>query len=380
MGKKLNKPEGEKPESMNVVDLLIRLLSAESVTPDDAGLMDFVTEYLPGYEAIRVDEGGVKNLFLTQKFGEGEHVCFAGHIDVVPPGEGWEGHPFVPRIANGNLYARGAQDMKSGVAAAMAVLRETKRFPGRLSLLLTSDEEGDATHGTQIMLAHLREIDLLPGSCVVAEPTCEAHFGDAIKLGRRGSINGYLSIQGKQGHAAYPEKSLNPVHQIAPRLAELAGVDLDSGDEDFAPSKLVITDIRGGMEVTNVTPSELKIMFNVRNNTHTDADAVRAHVERVCDGLDFSLELTQGSWPFVTDREAGIVGKITQSIEAVTGITPAYSTAGGTSDARFMGQYGVEVVEFGTRNDTIHAANERVMISEVEGLYRVFGHLIRRWS
>lgn len=366
-------------ESMNVVDLLIRLLSAESVTPDDAGLMEFVTEYLPEYEAIRVDEGGVKNLFLTRKFSEGDHLCFAGHVDVVPAGEGWENDPFVPRIENGHLYARGAQDMKSGVAAAMAVLRETKHFPGRLSLLLTSDEEGDATYGTQIMLAHLEEIDLLPESCVVAEPTCETTFGDAIKLGRRGSINGHLMIRGQQGHAAYPEKSVNPVHQVAPRLAELAGIDLDSGDEDFAPSKLVITDIRGGMEVTNVTPNDLKIMFNVRNNTRTTAEDVRSHVERVCEGLDFSLELTQGSWPFVTDRGAGIVGKITASIEAVTGITPAYSTAGGTSDARFMGQYGVDVVEFGTRNDTIHAANERVAIDEVEGLYRVFGDLIVQW-
>jgi len=367
-------------EPMHVVDLLIRLLSAPSITPDDAGLMDFVTEYLPGYEAIRVDEGGVKNLFLTRKFGEGDHLCFAGHVDVVPPGEGWQSDPFVPRIEEGNLYARGAQDMKSGVAAAMAALREVEAFPGRLSLLLTSDEEGEATYGTQIMLAHLKEIGLLPDSCIVAEPTCEERFGDAIKIGRRGSINGYLTIRGRQGHAAYPEKAVNPVHQIAPRLAELAGVDLDSGDANFAPSKLVITDIRGGMEVTNVTPAELKIMFNVRNNTRTTAEEVRAHVERVCEGLDFELKLTQGSWPFVTDREAPIVTRLARSIEEVAGQRPAYSTAGGTSDARFMGQYGIDVVEFGPRNDTIHAANERVAITEVEGLYRVFADLIGRWE
>ncbi len=367
-------------EAMGVVDLLIRLLSAESVTPDDAGLMDFVAAYLPGYEAIRVDEGGVKNLFLTRRFSPGRHLCFAGHVDVVPPGEGWLSPPFVPRLEEGMLYARGAQDMKTGVAAAMAVLREAGDFRGRLSLLLTSDEEGEATYGTQIMLAHLKERALLPESCVVAEPTCERHFGDAIKVGRRGSINGVLTIRGEQGHAAYPEKSVNPVHQIAPRLAELAGVDLDRGDDDFAPSKLVITDIRGGMEVTNVTPGELRIMFNVRNNTHTDARKVREHVERVCGGLDFSLELTQGSWPFVTDREAPIVQALSRSIERVTGVAPGYSTAGGTSDARFMGAYGIDVVEFGPRNDTIHAANERVAIEEVEGLYRVFGDLVRHWE
>ena len=170
------------------------------------------------------------------------------------------------------------------------------------------------------------------------------------------------------------------MHQIAPRLVELAGVNLDEGDDDFAPSKLVITDIRGGMEVTNVTPGELKIMFNVRNNTRTDADAVRAHVERVCEGLDFDLRLTQGSFPFVTDRGSLLVARIAKSIETVTGVQPHYSTAGGTSDARFMGQYGIDVVEFGTRNDTIHAPNERVAIDEVEGLYRVFGDLIGRWK
>ena len=367
-------------ESLHVVDLLIHLLSAPSITPDDANLMAWIESYLPEYDATYRNEGGVTNLFLTRKFGTGDHLCFAGHVDVVPPGAGWESDPFVPRIEGGDLYARGAQDMKSGVAAAMAVLREVEHFPGRVSLLLTSDEEGEATYGTQIMLAHLETLGMLPDYCVVAEPTCETTFGDAIKIGRRGSINGYLTIRGRQGHAAYPEKAINPVHQIASRLAELAGVDLDEGDDDFAPSTLVITDIRGGMEVTNVTPGELKIMFNVRNNTRTDAEAVRSHVERVCAGLDCDLRLTQGSFPFVTDRRSALVERITKSIETVTGTSPKYSTAGGTSDARFMGQYGIDVVEFGTRNDTIHAPNERVAIEEVEGLYWVFSALVGQWE
>ena len=367
------------PQSMNVVDLLIRLLSAESVTPDDGGLMAFVSEYLPQFKAIRVDESGVKNLFLARKFGQGSHLCFAGHVDVVPAGAGWQSDPFVPKIAEGNIYARGAQDMKSGVAASIAALREVEHFDGRLSLLLTSDEEGEANFGTQIMLAHLQEISLLPEYCVVAEPTCEVAFGDAIKIGRRGSINGYLTIHGRQGHAAYPEKSINPVHQIAPLLDQLAGVDLDDGDADFAPSKMVITDIRGGMEVTNVTPDALNIMFNVRSNTHTTAEDVRAHVEQVCEGLEMELRLTQGSFPFVTRRDSAIVQKLSESIQQVTGRAPKFSTAGGTSDARFMGAYGIEVVEFGPRNDTIHAANERVAIDEVEGLHRVFADLIGRF-
>ncbi len=365
---------------MNVVDLLIRLLAAESITPDDAGLMEFAESYLSDFKSIYHNEGGVKNLFLYKKFGEGDHLCFAGHVDVVPAGDGWESNPFVPKIKNGMIYARGAQDMKSGVAAAMSALRQAESFDGTLSLLLTSDEEGDAEYGTQIMLAHLQKTDMLPDYCVVAEPTCEEEFGDAIKIGRRGSINGYLTVKGQQGHAAYPEKSINPIHLFAPRLAQMAGVDLDSGDDDFAPSKLVITDIRGGMEVTNVTPSELKIMFNVRNNTHTDADKVRRFIEDVCDGLEYELKLTQGSFPFVTERDSKLVGKMSNAIGGITGVRPKLSTAGGTSDARFMGAYGIDVVEFGVRNDTIHAANERVGIDEVEALQRVFITLVESWS
>jgi succinyl-diaminopimelate desuccinylase len=365
---------------MHIIDFFIKILSVESVTPADGGLMQTVTEYLDGYEAISVDEGGVKNLFLYKKFGEGEHLCFAGHVDVVPAGEGWESSPFDPLIREGSIYARGAQDMKSGVAAFVQVCKETEHFDGTLSILLTSDEEGDATYGTQIMLKHLKEMDFLPDYCVVAEPTCESIFGDAIKIGRRGSINGFLSIRGRQGHAAYPEKAINPVHQIAPILEKIAGVNLDNGDDDFAPSQMVITDIRGGMEVTNVTPNSLKIMFNVRNSTNTTQEDVQAHIEQVLEGLDFELRLDQGSYPFVTQHDSKIVQQITQSIQIITGVQTKLSTAGGTSDARFMGQYGIDVVEFGVINDTIHAPNERTSIAEVEGLYEVFTDLIQQWK
>ncbi len=365
---------------MNVTDLFLKLLSFPSITPDDAGSLAFIEQYLDGFEALYLNKEGVKNLFLYKKFGEGEHLCFAGHVDVVPPGDKWESNPFVPLVKDGKIYARGAQDMKSGVAAFVQVLKETKTFSGTLSLLLTSDEEGDAKYGTVLMLEHLKNIGMLPDSCIVAEPTCEEVFGDAIKIGRRGSINGYLTIDGKQGHAAYPEKAVNPVHLVAPRLGALAGINLDEGDADFAPSKMVITDIRGGMEVTNVTPGELKIMFNVRNSTNTTQESVRLHVEKVLEGIPHTLELKQGSFPFVTRRDAKIVKVMEKSIDAVTGARPKLSTAGGTSDARFMGAYGIDVVEFGVVNDTIHAPNERTSIEEVEGLYRVFGEVVRRFS
>ena len=365
---------------MNVIDLLLKLLSYESITPDDAGSLKYIETYLEGYEAIYYNKEGVKNLFLTKKFSDGEHLCFAGHVDVVPAGSSWDTNPFVPVIKEGRIFARGTQDMKSGVAAFVQVLKETTDFQGRLSILLTSDEEGDAKYGTVVMLEHLKTLGLLPDYCIVAEPTCEKKFGDAIKIGRRGSINGYLTMQGRQGHAAYPEKAINPVHQIADILTKIAGVNLDNGDEDFAPSQMVITDIRGGMEVTNVTPDSLKLMFNVRNSTKTTQETVKMHIANVFEGLDYTLELTQGSYPFVTTRDSKIVKKLTQSIEETCGVKTKLSTAGGTSDARFMGAFGIDVVEFGVINDTIHAPNESTTIKEVETLYDTFTSCVKHFS
>ena len=365
---------------MNVVDLLLKLLSFKSLTPDDAGSLKFIEAYLEGYEVSYVNKEGVQNLFLTKNFSEGPHLCFAGHVDVVPAGDGWETNPFVPVIKEGSIYARGTQDMKSGVAAFVQTCKETEHFEGRLSILLTSDEEGDAKYGTVIMLEHLKEIGLLPDYCIVAEPTCETVFGDAIKIGRRGSINGYLTLKGRQGHAAYPEKAINPVHQIASVLEKIAGTNLDNGDDDFAPSQMVITDIRGGMEVTNVTPGSLKLMFNVRNSTKTTQEEVRLHIDKCFKGLDYSLELTQGSYPFVTTRDSKIVEKLSASIKKMTGINTKLSTAGGTSDARFMGAFGIDVVEFGVINDTIHAPNERTSIKEVEALYAVFKDTVKHFN
>ena len=365
---------------MNVVDLLLKLLSYKSLTPDDAGSLKFIEEYLDGFESTYVNKEGVKNLFLSKKFGEGDHLCFAGHVDVVPAGDNWDTNPFVPVIREGKIYARGTQDMKSGVAAFVQTCKEVENFNGRLSILLTSDEEGDAKYGTVIMLEHLQEQGMLPDYCVVAEPTCETKFGDAIKIGRRGSINGYLTIQGKQGHAAYPEKAINPVHQIAPLLEKIAGINLDNGDDDFAPSQMVITDIRGGMEVTNVTPGSLKLMFNVRNSTKTTQEDIRLHIDKCFHDLDYSLELTQGSYPFVTTRDSKVVEKLTSSIYNVTGLQTKLSTAGGTSDARFMGAFGIDVVEFGVINDTIHAPNECTSIEEVEKLCEVFRNMVKYFN
>jgi succinyl-diaminopimelate desuccinylase len=367
-------------QRLDTIDLFLKLLSAESITPDDGGLLTYIENYLPQLEATWINEGGVKNLFLTKKFGEGKHLCFAGHVDVVPAGEGWESNPFVPMIKDGYIYARGTQDMKSGVAAFVQAVGDMgDDFAGRISLLLTSDEEGDGTYGTQIVLRHLKTIDLLPDYCIIAEPTCEEVFGDAIKIGRRGSINGYLTLRGKQGHAAYPEKSINPIHNIASILPKIAGHDLDEGDADFAPSKIVLTDVRAGMEVTNVTPNELKLMFNVRNSTKTTQETLKHFMQQQFDGLDYGLELQQGSYPFVTNRDSYIVNALREVIREETGVETKLSTAGGTSDGRHIAPYGIEVVEFGVINDRIHALNERTTIKEVETLYNIFVKILKRF-
>ncbi|BAF70346.1 succinyl-diaminopimelate desuccinylase [Nitratiruptor sp. SB155-2] len=362
---------------MEVIDLFKKLLSFPSITPDDAGSLEFIREYLSDFHALWFNKHGVKNLFLYKKFGEGEHLCFAGHVDVVPPGDGWESDPFEPLEKDGFIYARGAQDMKSGVAAFVQAVKEAKVFHGTLSLLLTSDEEGEAKWGTKYALEELERMHMTPQYAIVAEPTCEERFGDAIKIGRRGSINGVIEKIGKQGHAAYPEKAVNPIHKVAQVLPKMAGVDLDSGDEYFAPSKFVITDIRAGMEVTNVTPGRLKMMFNVRNNTKTTMQDVERFVHRYFDGMNYTLKLSQSAKPFLTDPNSKVVQVIDQAIKKMTGITPKHSTAGGTSDARFFAEYGVKTIEFGVKNDTIHAPNERTSKEEVEKLYLVFKEVIR---
>ncbi len=365
---------------MTTQELFFKLLRYKSITPDDDGAFFFIADYLSAYEHTIINIEDTKNIFIYKKFGDGPHLSFAGHIDVVPPGEGWDSDPFEPTLKNGKVYARGTQDMKSGVCAFIQAMKHTKEFNGTLSAILTSDEEGEATYGTIKVLEHLKKINFLPDYAIVAEPTSEEVFGDAIKIGRRGSINGYLNIKGKQGHAAYPEKSVNPISQIAPILNKMAGHHFDNGDENFAPSELVITDIRAGMEVTNVTPSELNMMFNVRNSTNTVKEDIEKYIVELCSGLDYNLKLTQGSFPFVTSKNSDIVGAIQNAIEVVTGSKAKLSTAGGTSDARYISKFGIDSIECGVINDTIHAINERCGMDEVEKLEKVFLHVIENFK
>ncbi|MGX2985170.1 succinyl-diaminopimelate desuccinylase [Helicobacter sp. 23-1048] len=379
-------------KTLDCVELTRTLITYPSVTPNECGIYKVIMHafsHLP-FECITQERNGTKNLFLHTKDSQTNdsspvgkpHICFAGHIDVVPAGEGWSENPFGGEVKNGRIFGRGSQDMKSGVSAFVCALKAfVEENPKiiescKISILLTSDEEGDGEFGTRYMLKHLENLNLLPTMAIVAEPTCEKVCGDTIKIGRRGSVNGKITIFGKQGHAAYPQHCINPTELLGVRLGDLAGVDLDNGDESFEPSKLVITDIRGGMEVVNVTPDKLTIMFNVRNSPATKVEHIESYIKKVLDGLDFELSIKQTSQGFITQRDNALVALMQESIQAVCGITPALSTSGGTSDARFFGARGIPVVEIGVTNDRIHAIDECVPIEQIRQLQSIFARFL----
>ena len=425
---------------MRAVEILQKLITYPTITPQECGIYGYIADLLEGFEMVRLDKGEVKNVFFykvvggdvarragsggdsVEKCAEGHvgeqaqnqgrkqgenragaqlmtdlarlkdlpHLCFAGHVDVVPTGEGWREDPFCGSLRDGIVYGRGAQDMKAGVAGFVAALEGLGGVMERVgvgedsrarlvSVLLTSDEEGVGIDGTRHVLEELEKLGLLPDFAIVAEPTSSEVFGDMIKIGRRGSINGILQILGKQGHVAYPEKCVNPVEILGERLGALAGHLLDEGDGDFAPSKLVITDIRGGIEAVNVTPQALKIMFNVRNNTLTTKEDIQSYVSGVLEGVEHTLELKQSSYPFKTPASGWLAQNLASSIHEIAGIRPAFSTSGGTSDARFFARYGVEVAEFGVKNDKIHSVDESVEAWEVEKLALVFSDILERF-
>lgn len=361
------------------MEILNELLKFQSITPDDDGAFNYISMILNDFEEINIDKNGVKNVIFRKTFGPGVHICFAGHIDVVKPGIGWDSDPFDPLQKDGFIYARGAQDMKSAVAAMICAVSGVQNFNGTISLLLTSDEEGDAVFGTREALKFLQSRGELPDFAVVGEPTCETVFGDTIKVGRRGSINGILRINGIQGHVAYPNKCVNPVHILASKFANFAGHDFDSGNDFFEPSKLVVVDIRGGMQVCNVTPSDVSVMFNVRNSNLTDANDIKNFINDLYKDCDFDLNLKVSSNPFLTDKNSKIVQKLSQSVQKISGVCPAFTTGGGTSDARYFAEFNVDVAEFGVINDRLHAINERVSVNEVQKLTEIYKDLIENF-
>jgi succinyl-diaminopimelate desuccinylase len=371
------------------VPLLKRLIRCRSVTPEDDGALDVVAEVLAkqGFKVERLmfSETGtpdVKNLFA--RYGEGKpHLCFAGHTDVVPAGdeESWQYPPFAGVETNGAIYGRGASDMKGSIAAFMAAAIDFigargPQFKGSISLLLTGDEEGPAINGTAKVLTRLKQEGAVPDHCLVGEPTCIGQLGDALKVGRRGSLTVWVAAHGRQGHSAYPQFADNPIPKLVRLLDRLASHRLDQGTDRFEPSNLAITSVDVGNPATNVIPGKafasINIRFNPLHNARSLADWIQAEVLAVEAEMGGKFELRFGEAADAFLTEAGpFVDMLRRAVEKVTGTAPQISTSGGTSDARFIKNY-CPVVEFGPRGETIHQVDERIDLNDLLQLKRVY--------
>lgn len=368
------------------LSLARELISRRSVTPDDAGCQPLLAERLEplGFLAERYRFGDVDNLWLRRGNG-GPLFVFAGHTDVVPPGpeEQWQTPPFEPSERDGYLFGRGAADMKGSVAAFVcAVERFVAANPehtGSIGLLLTSDEEGPAQDGTRRVIEALTEQGITPDWCLVGEPSSTERVGDTIKNGRRGSLSGTLSVKGTQGHVAYPQFADNPVHRAAAALTDLVNTEWDTGNTYFPPTSFQITNLHAGEGANNVIPGNLEVAFNFRYSTETSADALKERVARLLERhrLDYDIEWHLSGTPFLTD-EGNLIEAAVQVIQERTGLKPQLSTAGGTSDGRFIAPTGAQVVELGPVNATIHKVNESVKVEDLETLSGIYEGILER--
>ncbi len=371
------------------VSLLQDLIRCPSVTPAEGGALTLLESVLApaGFRCERLKFGEVDNLYA--RFGSGApHFCFAGHTDVVPPGDvtSWKHPPFAGVMEDGFLYGRGASDMKGSVAAfaAAAVAFVNKPgFSGSVSFLITGDEEGPAVDGTVKVLQWMQANGEIPDHCLVGEPSCPEVFGDMIKIGRRGSISFKVEVKGRQGHAAYPEKACNPIPKLARLMDRISQVSLDPGNAHFGPSTLAITSFDVGNPAGNVIPEKASARFNIRYNTEQTPDKLTAWLQSQIDavraelGGDFSFTASEGADVFLTTpgRFAEVVR---QAVAQETNRVPVYSTTGGTSDARFIKDY-CEVVEFGPTNQTIHQTDERILVAELQALTRTYGRILESY-
>ena len=362
------------------LDLTCQLIRRASVTPADVGCQDVVATRLAplGFRAETIARNGTTNLWLRHGRG-GPTVVLAGHTDVVPPGprDAWRSDPFEPTVRDGLLFGRGAADMKTSVAAFAVAAEEFVRarpdHTGSIALLLTSDEEGPATDGTVAVVEQLTARGEAIDYCIVGEPTSVDRLGDTIKNGRRGSLSGKLRVNGVQGHVAYPHLARNPIHQLAPALAELAATVWDKGDEFFPPTTFQVSNIHAGTGVGNVIPGICELDFNLRFAPASTAEQLMQRIEATLrrHGLEYDLQWTVGAQPFLT-RPGQLVAAIGRAIEETTGRPPQLSTTGGTSDGRFLATVCPQVVEFGPTNATIHKVNECVRLDEIEPLKEVY--------
>ena len=363
------------------LELTQNLIARRSVTPADEGCQAVMIERLgaAGFHIEPLPFGNVANFWAWHGEQAAPVLCFAGHTDVVPTGplEEWLSDPFTPTIRDGMMFGRGAADMKSGLAAMITAtetfIAEHPRHRGRIAFLITSDEEGPSVDGTKRIAALFAERGERIDWCIVGEPSSERTIGDTIKIGRRGSFSGRLTVHGVQGHVAYPQLAENPVHMLAPALAELTQRVWDVGTEHFEPTSFQISNLNAGTGAPNVIPGELRARFNIRYSPAQTLEGLKATVEEILrkHGVRFTLEWYLSGEPFYTPPGA-LSEAVCAAIQSVTGSRPKLSTGGGTSDGRFIAPLGAEVVELGVVNATIHKVNECVRVADIEALQRMY--------
>lgn len=356
------------------------LIARPSVTPADGECQNLLKAQLEplGFECETIVSSGVTNLWARHG-SAAPLLVFAGHTDVVPSGpvEKWTSDPFVPTEREGRLYGRGAADMKTSVAAmtiaACDFIRAYPDYPGSIGFIITSDEEGIATDGTDIVVKKLEERGIRPDYCIVGEPSSLKKLGDTIKNGRRGSLCGQLTVFGKQGHIAYPKRAANPIHLAAPALAELAAEVWDEGNEYYEPTSWQMSNIHAGTGANNVIPGELFVEFNFRFCTASTVDKLKKRVHAILDkhGFAYRLDWNYSGVPFLTTR-GSLCDALSRAIETETGITPELSTSGGTSDGRFIARICPQVVEFGPVTESIHQIDENILIADIEPLTAIY--------
>ncbi|MDH4450919.1 MAG: succinyl-diaminopimelate desuccinylase [Rhodoferax sp.] len=375
---------------MRTLQLAEQLISMPSVTPSDGGCQALIADRLRplGFVCETIESGPddfrVLNLWAKRSApANAKTLVFAGHTDVVPTGPSaqWDSAPFVPSHRDGKLFGRGASDMKTSLAAFVVAIEEfllaTPRPNLQIALLLTSDEEGPARDGTVVVCQHLQARGEVLDYCIVGEPTSVEHTGDMIKNGRRGTMSGKLTVKGVQGHIAYPHLAKNPIHNVAPALAELVAMEWDRGNAFFPPTSWQVSNIHGGTGASNVIPGHVVIDFNFRFSTESTPESLQQRVANVLakHELDYELAWTIGGLPFLTPPGA-LVDAVRDAIHAETGLQTQLSTTGGTSDGRFIAQVCPQVVEVGPPNATIHKINEYVKLSDIEPLKNIYRRVL----
>ena len=369
----------------NTLELAKSLISKPSITPDDHGCQAIMIDRLKkiGFEIHPLKFGDVDNFWAVHG-DSGPLFAFAGHTDVVPAGDenAWNTKPFEPTIKDGYLYGRGAADMKGGLASMVTAtekfIKENPNHKGRIAFLITSDEEGVAVNGTVKVMDYLKANEQKIDYCLLGEPSSTSFTGDVIKNGRRGSLNGVLKINGKQGHVAYPHLAKNPIHLVSPALDDLCNQEWDNGNDYFPATSFQISNMHSGDGVTNVIPGDAQVKFNFRYSTETNKENLQKKVHEILDlhNLDYSIEWSHSGYPFLTPKGA-LVSACVEAIKKTKGIDTELSTSGGTSDGRFIAQEGTQVVELGPVNATIHQINESVLVQDLDDLSEIYYQVLR---